>query len=348
MKGSFLKYYRIIHPMTPISGVDLHYLTKELQILIAGRVDKLYQLKKKEFLFNFHKTGVGKLSLHILLPGTIHLTKKKYAAPEQPMGYCTYLRKRLNNSRLEEVSQVGTQRILKIVFKTKEESFIMYIELFSKGNIILCNPENSILQPLERQTWKDREIKAKIPYKCPEGIDLKELDEKKVLEMLKTTGKDTLGTFIAIDLSIGGKYSEEICSLGKFDKKIDPKVFCKETKNVKKLTTVVKKLLAENKSISEIVDNEVVVVVEKKPKKDKVDRIIESQTEHIKKLEKDIKEYNKIGELIYSNYQVLEKVLSDITEARKTMSLEDIKKKVKNKKLKDFDLKEKTVMIELN
>jgi len=54
-----------------ITSLDLHFLAKELQVLIGGKVDKIYEQEenKKEFLFRFHVPGKGKMQLRISLPG---------------------------------------------------------------------------------------------------------------------------------------------------------------------------------------------------------------------------------------------------------------------------------------
>jgi len=60
-----------------ISGMDLHYLIKEFSILVGGKIDKIYQLDKKELLFRLHVPNIGKKTLRIRLPNFIYLTQQR-------------------------------------------------------------------------------------------------------------------------------------------------------------------------------------------------------------------------------------------------------------------------------
>lgn len=336
--------------MNQISGVDLYFLTKEFQDLIGGKIDKIYQIDKKEFLFNFHVTGKGKKSLRINVPNFIFLTEKKLKTPEQPPGYCMFLRKRLKMARINEISQIGLERILKIVFDTKDEKYILFIELFSKGNMILTDENLKIIQPLERQTWKDREVLAKRDYMLPSGKENPlNLDIEKLKMLLNETKRDKLVTFFAIELGFGGKYAEEVCDLAGIDKNSNPK----EIKKYENIIKAINKLFDKTVSISSKMDVDIPAELAKEEiksskKEDKLKEIIRNQNLHIKNLEKDIEKYNKVGELVYSNYQYIEKILTQFNEARKEMPIKEIIKKVTNKKISEIDQKEKTITFELN
>jgi len=331
-----------------LSGVDLYFLTQEFQELVSGKIDKIYQIDKKELLFNFHVPGIGKKSLRIKVPDFIYLTLKRPKTPETPPGFCMFLRKRLGNSRLREVSQIGLERILKLVFETKDSKYILFIELFSKGNMVLCDMDMNIIQPLEWQKWKDRMIKTKGVYKLPEArINPLDVDPELLKKLLENTKKDKLVTFLAIEFGLGGKYAEVICD--GFDKNQKP-----AKADASKLDKAIKKFFKQskegiNKEIDDMIDVEEAVDTPKENKKvDKQLIIIQNQEEHIKKLELDIEKYNKMGEVVYSNYQELTTILNQFNEARKEMSIKEIKKNVKNKKILEINEKEKTIVFELD
>lgn len=345
--------------MVQISGMDLSFLVKDFQILVEGKIDKIYQLDKKEFLFNFHISGIGKKSLWIKLPDFIILTDRKLKTPENPPGFCMYLRKKLNGARLREISQVGFERILKFVFETKDEKYFMFVEIFSKGNIIFCDTEMNILQPLERQAWKDREIKAKVKYILPKSrFD----DLSEIKELLIKTKRDKIVTFLALDVGLGGKYAEIVCNVMKINKDISPSEVKNEKiidaiKEVLELKEVFvdkevypceiegsKKVESFSAAVNTLIPDE--MPHEEKQENTKVKKLIEiirNQENHIKALEKEIEEYNKVAEVIYSNYQFLQKILEEFNSARKTMDIIEIQKKVKNKSIKNIDGKEKTI-----
>jgi predicted ribosome quality control (RQC) complex YloA/Tae2 family protein len=335
-----------------ISGIELYYLINEFQILIDGKVDKIYQISEKEFLFNFHIPKLGKKSLRINIPNYTYFTQKKLKTPENPPGFCMFLRKRLDNARVREITQIGLERIFNIVFETKEKKYILIIELFSKGNIALCDEKLQIIQCLEKQVWKDREIAPKKEYIFPkQKINPLLISIDDFESLLKNTIKDKIVTFIAMDIGLGGKYSEIVCDELKINKEISPK----EIKDITELFNGIKKIFEKkienysNELDNQINDGEIAVDSPKENKKlEKLKEIIRNQENHIISLNKEIEEFNKAGELIYSNYQFINSILNEFLEAKKKMSVEEIKKKVKNKSILGIDPKDKSIVFELN
>ena len=147
-----------------VSALELRYLIREIQSIISAKVDKIYMPDKREIDIRLHVPGTGKRILRIVLPGLVYLSEQRQDYPTDPHGFAMFLRKRLGGARVREISQHGSERIMKILFETKEEKYLMIIELFSKGNVILCDEELNILNPLERQIWKDRAVKSKEKY----------------------------------------------------------------------------------------------------------------------------------------------------------------------------------------
>ena len=92
-----------------ITSLDLYYLVKEFQSLVGARVDKVYEQSedKKEFLFVFHKSGSGKSMLRIKLPSFAYITEFKQIFPENPPGFCTFLRKHIGGAKIKEIRQHG-------------------------------------------------------------------------------------------------------------------------------------------------------------------------------------------------------------------------------------------------
>lgn len=342
--------------METVTAMDLHYLIKEFEVLINSKVDKIYQPKKKEFLFQFYISSKGKQILRILIPDFIYLTEFK-DAPETPMEYCKFLRKYLNNSILKEIKQVGFERILEMRFKTKEETLILIAELFSRGNLILCREDYTIISPLETQKWASREIRARIKYQFPEQkFNLLKLKETELINLIKTTQKNRLVTFLAIDLSLGGKYSEEICSDLNLNKNEAPKNLSE--KEIKKIFEKINQLINKKIKLNEILDKELTtgLIQEKKEttkskySKDieKIQKIIDKQKEKISQFQQEIEENNKKADLIYQNYKLINEILTELNKAREKYSWQEIKEKLKGHKIiKEINLKDKTILVEI-
>jgi len=340
--------------MNALSALDLHYLVKELQLLVGAKVQKIYQPRKKEFIFQFHIPSIGSKFLRVTLPDFIFMTDFK-EEQDAPLEYCKFLRKYLSNSRLTKITQKDFERILELTFNTKDGDLILIMELFSKGNLILCQADYLIKSPLEIQRWATRTIKGRVKYEFPKlktnVLNLKETD---FIELVKKTKKDKLVTFLAIDLSLGGKYSEELCSkLNKDSKPGDLKE--SEIKNLfKELTKLLNKKTQLNKLLDETITKTLmtrkvqVKQTAQDKKSSKLQRIIDNQTKTIEKFKKQIIENNKKADLIYSNYKLIEEIINELNKAKEKYSWKEIQDKLKGHKvIKEVNSKDKTILIEV-
>ncbi len=195
-----------------LSGFELSFVVREMQELAGAKVDKIFETGKDEFYIRVHKTGLGKRILRIALPSLFYISSLKKDSSGHPGGFCMFLRKKLANARVAAIDQLRMERIVKLRFEAKEESYMLVLELFGKGNIILCSQEGSILSCLYNHDWKTRVIKPKQIYSPPQ---LKQPVDEMPLEdfrkIVSKPGKNKLVSFIASDLGLGGKYSKEFC-----------------------------------------------------------------------------------------------------------------------------------------
>ncbi|MCD6371810.1 MAG: NFACT family protein, partial [Candidatus Aenigmarchaeota archaeon] len=80
-----------------------------------------------------------------------------------------------------------------------------------------------IMIPLKAKEWRDRIIRPKVDYKYPpRSFDLEDLDFISFKHAIETTKKDQIVKSLAVILSLGGIYSEELCLRSDVDKKKDP------------------------------------------------------------------------------------------------------------------------------
>lgn len=359
---------------TQTSSLELHYLLKELSQLENSKVQQIYQVSKKDFLIQFHKPSVGKLLLRITAPSYIYLTETKPEVKE-PKGMAMTLRKHLNNSRLRKIRQLGFERILELEFE-KEAKFYIYIEMFSKGNLILTNKDLKILQVVEHQKWKDRIVRPGLKYQYPKREynpltlskqDLKQLLEKSNKEIVKT---------LATDLGLGGIYSEEVLSIA--DIKKDSKELT--DKEITGLNNALKDILNRKLRPQIIADKDIVPfelnhyrdeikepaesyskafdkILEKakpKPKSKyeerikKLNNMIRLQGKAVENLNQQAKESEEKAELIYSNYQLIESILKEINQIRKKHSWKEIKTVLKSHKvIKNINEKEGKITVSI-
>ncbi len=215
-----------------LASIELLRVVKELKEIIGGKINQIYvNREKKEMLFEVYVSNKGRQLLRIIFPSFIFLASVKPESPEKPDGYCLYLRKYLKNSRIQNVEQVGAERILCITIEGHDISkkeyvpviYRMYIELFSKGNFILANEQNIILSPLEIQEWSGRSIKAKEKYVYPcQEYNVFKMNEKDFQKALEQSDKNILVTTLAVNFGLGGIYAEEICERAGVQKNVKP------------------------------------------------------------------------------------------------------------------------------
>ena len=99
-----------------LSSLEIHYIVKELQILINSRIDNIYHSKNKDLILQFYVKGIGNKILRISPGSSLYLTeiREKYG---EPSNFCIFLRKRLGNSIMEDIRQIKPERIVEFVFE---------------------------------------------------------------------------------------------------------------------------------------------------------------------------------------------------------------------------------------
>lgn len=100
------------------------------------------------------------------------------------------MRKHLKNKRLESLVQLGTDRIIDLLFGTGEAAYHIVLELYDKGNIIITDFEWTILNVLRPHTEGDK-VKFVVREKYPQNRARKnemisKEDLKAILEKAKT------------------------------------------------------------------------------------------------------------------------------------------------------------------
>ncbi len=147
-----------------MTSFDIKFIVEELKGLNGGIIRKIYQYKIGEnYQFLFEVSTVQGPQWLLIDKNKIFLTRYKKEAPLEPPSFCMFLRKHLINTKIKNISQKEFDRIVEI----ETESNFLILELFSKGNVILCDSSHNIIMPLEVQVWRDRELKPRITYKYP-------------------------------------------------------------------------------------------------------------------------------------------------------------------------------------
>jgi len=198
-------------------GLDVSYILKELEILKTGKVVKIIQPSKSSFIFRFF-TKQGNRVLHLNIPKALYLSDKTTIVEKVPQ-FCQALRNHFINTILLDIEQRGLERILIFTFKTKDGIKKIILELFSRGNLIVCEEDYTILLPLSSQIWKHRAVKKGATYIFPaEKQNPFILNKQEFSALIRSSNKENIVKALAIECSLGGRYAEEICSLAHIDK----------------------------------------------------------------------------------------------------------------------------------
>jgi predicted ribosome quality control (RQC) complex YloA/Tae2 family protein len=280
---------------------------------------------------------------------------------------------------LREINQPKLERIVEFVLEAKEGTFRLLIELFARGNVILCRDDYTIIYALEQVRFREREIRSKLAYAFPKQMaDLTNFKVEDLRELLQKTDKESLVTFLAVSVGVSGLYAEEICTASHVDKS-------KISLNQDELDRVYKAIIGlfEREPKPNVVyDNGVIDVVPfelevyknndkkyfqsyneaiaaflkegpaRRPKEDNLAKererllkIIKVQTEGIAEMEKEVEENQRKGQLVYEHYQEIKATIDKINADLKRLSKEGLEKKYR--KVHEIDLKDKTIILRI-
>lgn len=366
-----------------LSSIDLHFLLEELNILKNSRIDKIYQPEKDVIIFSLYKTNAGKKLLKIEIGRSIFIAEEKEDYGEI-LGFGMLLRKHIDGYFLSGIEQLKPERILKFSFEIKDTKKYLYLEFFGKGNAILCDEHNVIINALDHHEFRERVVKPRLKYVYPVmSYNLFDLKKEDLANLFKNSKKDSIIVSLATELGLGGLYSEEVCLLSNIDKsikpqninekqthsilnsikkiinqKIDAEVIFDENSNVIDVTPFDLKYYENHKkrefgTLSEAVSfffsqfkGIKETVADKKIKE--LQRIIETQKQTMQELKKEEHESRQKGEAIYQNYQLIKEIIDEINKASKKYSWKEIKEKLKGHKIiKEVNEKERKIVVEI-
>ena len=214
----------------PLDGFTISFLSKETENILRGaRVDKIYQMDGYSLILNLRNEGKNHklfISGHPQM-GRFCITNSKYENPEIPPMFCMVLRKYLEGGKLQEIKQIGLERIIHFVFETINElgdrvNKILVGEFMGKhSNIILIDEKEKIIHdslqrfPLSENSF--REIMPGKKYYNPPAqnkllmneINLPVIKEQFIENFLDLTAEKAVLSMVS---GISPVLAREICS----------------------------------------------------------------------------------------------------------------------------------------
>lgn len=135
-------------------GVFTHSMVNELKDTIgSGRISKIHQPYENEVILVIRQHGKNQKLLLSAHPSyaRIQLTQMDYKNPEQPPTFCTSLRKYLDGAILENIEQIGNDRIVHFSFSKRNElgdleKIVLIVEIMGRHSaVILLNKETGLI-----------------------------------------------------------------------------------------------------------------------------------------------------------------------------------------------------------
>jgi len=300
--------------MGEINSLEILFLIKKLkEDLTSSKIQKIKQIGENIFLLELYKQKNRKNL--VISDRTLFLTDKNFDSI-QISNFFQILKKHLLNQLIEDVRQHEFDRIVEI----ETRDYILIIELFGKGNLILISKsDRKIISALTMRSWKDRSILPKREYQYPPSrINPFKLTSS---ELEKHFGEKEVVKVLAVDLGFGGDISREICrklEIDKESKEVDTQKLYKFIKNIEQ---EFKELENIDEQLEKDFEESLTITKEEVRTKTKSDRIRIAQEEALKKWQEEENEYGKIGKLLYEKYDEVKKQLD---EGKKRIIIDNI------------------------
>ncbi|VVC03544.1 Uncharacterised protein [Candidatus Burarchaeum australiense] len=194
--------------MHELTNLELRFIVGELQGLAGSRLDNIYGAGERRFRLRFRMQNSATAELVIDLQNKLlYLTRRVEKAPPHPDDFVMGLRSKLENAKVNLLVQHGFDRVAVLELGT-EEKLLLIVELFSNGNLVLCDSAYKILRCLTNEQWKDRYVRPGEKYVFPHArsVDPRELDEGTLSKLMNE--KHIIAT-LARAVPIGTIYLEE-------------------------------------------------------------------------------------------------------------------------------------------
>uniref|UniRef100_A0AAF5CUC2 NFACT RNA-binding domain-containing protein n=1 Tax=Strongyloides stercoralis TaxID=6248 RepID=A0AAF5CUC2_STRER len=157
------------------SSLDIIAMIHDLKTLKGMRVVNVYNIDTKTYLIKLHKPD-GKAV--ILFESGIRIHKTQYDWPKQmfPSSFSMKFRKHIKQKRLEDVRQIGMDRVVDLRFGDEDRACHVIIELYDRGNVLLTDHNYTILNILRPRTDKDQDVRYAVRERYP--LELAQYDKK--------------------------------------------------------------------------------------------------------------------------------------------------------------------------
>jgi len=136
---------------------DVQAMVRDIRAHTMGqRVANVYDLSEKCYLLKFAIPGKSaKITLLLESGIRFHTTKYSRDLPELPSAFAMKLRKFIRTKRLEDVRQIGIDRVVDFKFGSGDAVNHLILELYANGNIVLTDGNYEVIALLRSHQFED-------------------------------------------------------------------------------------------------------------------------------------------------------------------------------------------------
>ncbi|XP_058084254.1 uncharacterized protein LOC131231908 [Magnolia sinica] len=157
-----------------MNTADVAAEVKCLRSLIGMRCANVYDLSPKTYLFKLmNSSGVTESGesekVLLLMESGVRLHTTAYARDKSttPSGFTLKLRKHIRTRRLEDVRQLGYDRIILFQFGLGDNAHYIILELYAQGNILLTDSEFVVMTLLRSHRDDDKGLAIMSRHRYP-------------------------------------------------------------------------------------------------------------------------------------------------------------------------------------
>jgi predicted ribosome quality control (RQC) complex YloA/Tae2 family protein len=227
---------------TRFSSTDVKAAVRDLRNKVLGlRLANIYDMDdNKTYILKFSSSGSGPSNenkkLFLLLESGVrfHTTKFSRDKNELPAPFTMKLRRFIRLKRLEDIRQIGFDRVVDLKFGSGEGAYHIILELYAQGNIILTDCNYEIISLLRSHQFEG-DVSVKV---------------NEIYPLSYTTSMTTLAENRKLDEGTGQVISDtDVNAFLALCQRIESENLLDESASSKKKTTTIKQALLSKSSV---------------------------------------------------------------------------------------------------
>ncbi|MEM4315966.1 MAG: NFACT family protein [Nitrososphaerota archaeon] len=203
--------------MVQLNALELAILVEEIgKAILGGLVRNVYQPTSSAVVLKM-SSGGGTLELWAVAGECVFYTDLEVVKPPHPTSFATFLRKVLNGLKVGGVSQLGSERVVKLVFG--DGSREMVVELMPPGNIFILD-NSKIVRIMRPDLARARGLRPGQQYMPPQPRYSYMMGHAEPSLLKRLRPDSPVVASLSRDLGLGGKFAEEVLARSSIDKNV--------------------------------------------------------------------------------------------------------------------------------